>query len=99
MFKVLNHQGNANQNDPEITFIPDKVAKIKKKKKKKKNSSDTTCWSKEDIPPLLVGVHTYTATRCKSIWQVHTKLEIILPQGPFKQLLDINQKRCSNISQ
>jgi hypothetical protein len=37
MFKVLSHQRNANQNDPEIHLIPIRMAKIK-------SSGDSRCW-------------------------------------------------------
>jgi hypothetical protein len=43
MFNILNHQGNANQNNPEFHLTPVRIAKIKKKLKKKP-SGDSRCW-------------------------------------------------------
>jgi hypothetical protein len=37
MFNILNHQGNANQNNPEFHLTPVRMAKIK-------NSGDSRCW-------------------------------------------------------
>jgi hypothetical protein len=55
MFKILNYQGNANQNDLEISSYKIRIEKIK-------NSSDkhmlVRMWSKRNTPPLLEGVQT-----------------------------------------
>jgi hypothetical protein len=37
MFNILSHQGNENQNNPEIHLITIRMAKIK-------NSGNNTCW-------------------------------------------------------
>jgi hypothetical protein len=48
MFNILNHQGNANQNNPEIPPHSSRMAMIK-------NSGDST-------PPLVVGLQAGTTT-------------------------------------
>jgi hypothetical protein len=48
-------------------------------------------WSKENIPPLLMGVQTFTTT-LEINWRFLIKLEIIL-QGPA--FLGIYTKTCS----
>jgi hypothetical protein len=42
MFKVLSHQGNANQTTLRFNLIPFKISKIKKKNKKQKTNKQKT---------------------------------------------------------
>ena len=50
MFKVLSHQGNANQNDPKIAFYTNQNGYDKKN-----SSAGEDVW-KGSSPPLLVGL-------------------------------------------
>jgi hypothetical protein len=53
MFNILSHEGNANQNDPEISTQIVRITMFK-------NSSDSRCWTrvwrKRTTPPFLVGL-------------------------------------------
>jgi hypothetical protein len=82
MFNILNHQGNANQNNPDIPLIPVRKTKIK-------NSGDGTCWR---------GCLERTLLQCwwdcklvqpvwESVWWFLRKLDIVLLEYPAVLLL------------
>jgi hypothetical protein len=56
MFKVLSHQGNANQTTLRFYLTPIRIAKTKQQQMLAR------VWSKENTPPLLVGEQTCTTT-------------------------------------
>jgi hypothetical protein len=51
MFNILNHQGNENQNKPEIYLTPVRMAKIKTQV----TQILERMWKERNTPPLLVG--------------------------------------------
>ena len=59
MFIILSHQRNANQNDSEI---PSYTYQNGQDLKHKCQLMLERVWNKGNIPALLVGVQTYTAT-------------------------------------
>jgi hypothetical protein len=81
MFNILNHQGNANQNNPEIP--PVRMAKIK-------NSGDSRCWQGCGEEGTLL--HCWWDCKLvqplwKSVWQFLRKLDIVLLEDPAIPLL------------
>jgi hypothetical protein len=59
MFNILSHQGNANQNDPEV---PPHTSQNGYNKKLRKQQMLARIWRKRNIPPLLVGLQAGTTT-------------------------------------
>jgi hypothetical protein len=101
MFHILNHQGNANQNVPEIHLTPVRMAKIK-------NSGDSRCWQGCGER----GTHFHCWWDCKlvqplwkSSWWFLRKLDIVLLEDSAIPLLGIypddvstsNKDTCSTI--
>jgi hypothetical protein len=60
MFNILNHQGNSNQNNPEI--LPHILVRMAKIKKSGHSSMLARMWRKGDTPPLLLGSQAGTNT-------------------------------------
>jgi hypothetical protein len=88
---TFNHQGNANQNNPEIHLTPVRMAKIK-------NSGDNLCWQ--------VCGERGTLLHCcwdcklvqplwKSVWWFLRELDIVLPEDPAIPLLGIYSEDVS----
>ena len=65
LFKVLNDQRNANQNDPEILLTPIRMAKIK-------TSGDNTCW--QGCRERLTVLHCWW--ECQLVQLLETNLEV-----------------------
>jgi hypothetical protein len=59
MFNILNHQGNANQNNPEI---PPHTSQNCKDQNFRQQQMLARMWRKRNTPPLLVGLQAYTTT-------------------------------------
>ena len=84
MFNILNHQENANQNNPEI---PASVIMAKMK-----NSGDSRCWQGCGERGTLL--HCWWDCKLvqplwKSVWRFLRKLDIVLPDDPTIPLLGI----------
>jgi hypothetical protein len=78
MFNILNHQGNANQNNPEIPTHPVRMDKIKK-------SGDSRTWRGCGERGTLL--HCWWDCKLvqilwKSIWRFLRKLDIVLLEDP-----------------
>jgi hypothetical protein len=76
MLSILNHQGNANQNNPESPLV--RMAKIK-------NSGDGRCWQGCGERGTLLHCWwdcKFVQTLWKSVWQFLRKLDIVLPEDP-----------------
>jgi hypothetical protein len=85
MFNILNHQGNANQNNPEIYLTPVRMAKIK-------NSHDSRCWRGRGESGTLFHCwwdFKLLQSLWKSVWWFLRKLDIVLPEDPAILLLGI----------
>jgi hypothetical protein len=59
MFNILNHQGNANQNNLEI---PPHTSQNGQDQKFRGQQMLARMWRKKDTPPLLVGLQAGTTT-------------------------------------
>jgi len=91
MFNIFSHKGNANQNNPEFSLTPVRMAMIK-------NSGDSKCWRRCGERGILL--HCWWDCRLvqsfwKSVWSFLRKLDIELPEDPailleFFYILDIN---------
>jgi hypothetical protein len=82
MFSILNHQGNANQNNPET---PVRMAKIK-------NSGDSRCWRGCGERGTLLQCWwdcKLVQPLWKSVWRFLRKLDMVLPADPAIPLLGI----------
>jgi hypothetical protein len=84
MFNILNHQGNADLNNPEIP-PHNRIAKIK-------TSGDSRCWQGCGERGTLF--HCWWDCKLaqplwKSVWQFLRKLYIVLPEDPAIPLLGI----------
>jgi hypothetical protein len=88
MFNILGHWGNTNQNDSEI---PPYIHQNVSDQKLKWQLMLVRMWSKGNSPPLLVRVHTCTAT-LEINMAVSQKLSVNLPQDPAIPLLGIYAK-------
>ena len=95
MFTFLSHQGNANQNDPEILHY---TSQNGQHQSLKQQHMLKRIWRKGNTSPLLVGLQAHPTT-LKSIWWFLRKLEIDLPEDPAIQFLGHVPKRSSTISQ
>ena len=85
MFNILNHQGNANQNNPEIIPHTIRMTKIK-------NSGNSRCWQGCGERGTLL--HCWWDCKLvqplwKSVWRFLRKLDIVLPEDPAIPLLGI----------
>ena len=78
MFSILNHQGNANQNNPEI---PLHSSQNGYDQKLRWQQMLVRMWRKRNTPPLLVGLQAGTTT-LESVWCFLRKLDIVLPEYP-----------------
>jgi len=88
MLNILSHQGNVNQNNPEILSHTVRMAKIK-------NSGDNRCWQGCGERETLL--HCWWKCKLvqslwKSLWQFFRKLDIVLSEDPAIPLLDIYPK-------
>jgi hypothetical protein len=86
MFNILNHQGNANQNNPEI------LPHTSQNGQDKKNSGDSRCWQECGERGTLL--HCWWDCKLvqplwKSVWQLLRKLDIVLQEDPAIPLLGI----------
>ena len=101
MFNILNHQGNANQNNLEILLTPVRMVKIK-------SSDGSRCWRGCGERGTLF--HCWWDCKLvqplwKSVWQFLRKLDIVLPEDPAISLLGIypedvltcNKDTCSTM--
>jgi hypothetical protein len=59
MFNILNHQGNPNQNNPEI---PPHTRQMAKKQKLRGQQMMVRMWRNRNTSPLLVGLQARTTT-------------------------------------
>jgi hypothetical protein len=59
MFSILNHQQNANQNNPEI---PPHTSQNGQDKKFRLQQMLVRMWRKRNTPPLLVGLQAFKTT-------------------------------------
>jgi hypothetical protein len=83
MFNILNHQGNVNQNKPEILPAPVRMAKIK-------NSGDSRCW--QGCGERGTFIHWWWDCKLvqplwKSVWRSLRKLDIVLLEDTAITLL------------
>jgi len=88
MFKILSHQGNANQNNPEIHLTPIRIAKIK-------NSGNSRCW--QECGEKGTFLHCWWDCKLvqpfwKSVWRFLRKLDIKVLEGPAINLWGIYPK-------
>jgi hypothetical protein len=101
MFNILNHQGNVNQNNPQIPPHTSQNAKIK-------NSGDSRCWWGCGERGTLL--HCWWDCKLvqplwKLVWQILRKLVIVLPEYPLILILGIypedsptcNKDTCSTM--
>jgi hypothetical protein len=101
MFNILNHQRNANQNNPEMHLTSVRMAKIK-------NSGDSRCWQGCGEKGTLL--HCWSDCKLvqplwKSVWWFLRKLDIVLLVYPTIPLLFIcpedvpsgNKDTCSTM--
>jgi hypothetical protein len=88
MFNILSHQGNANQNIPEI---PPHTSQNGLNKKLRGQQIRVRMWRKSNTPPLLVGLQADTTT-LETAWWFLRKLDIVLTVGPAISLLGIYPK-------
>jgi hypothetical protein len=101
MFSILNHQGNANQNNPEIPPYTSQNGKIK-------NSGDSRWWlgcgERETFLHCLWDCKLVQPL-WKSVWWFLRKLDIVLPEDLAIPLLGIypedvptcNKDTCSTM--
>ena len=83
MFNILSHQGNANQDDPEILPHTSQNGKIN-------NSCDSRCWwTRWERGTLLHCWWDFKLVQplWKSVWQFLRKLEIVVLEDPAIPLL------------
>jgi hypothetical protein len=78
MFNILNHQGNANQNNPELcnNLTPVRTGRIK-------NSGDNRCWHRCGERGTLLHcwwIFKLVQSLWKSVWWFLRKLDIVLLQ-------------------
>ena len=95
---ILSHQGNANQNNPEIPpHTPVRLAKIQ-------ISDDSRCWRSCGERGTLL--HCWWCCKLiqplwKSVWQFFRTLDIVLPEDPAIQLMGLyptyNKDTCSTM--
>jgi hypothetical protein len=98
MFNILSHQGNANQNNPDLT--PVRIAKVKNSRcwlgcGERERETLLHCWWDCKLVQIL----------WKSVWQFLRKLNIVLPKDPAIPLLGIypedaptyNKNTCSTM--
>jgi len=95
MFKILSHQGIANQNNPEIHLTSVRIAKIK-------NSGNSRCWQECGEKGTLH--HCWWDCKLvqplwKSVWRFLRKLDMKVLEGPAITLWGTYRKRYSNIQQ
>jgi hypothetical protein len=101
MFNILNHQGNANQNNPVIPLTQVRMTKIK-------NSGNSRCWEGCGERGTLLQCWwdcKLVLPLWKSVWWFLRKLDIILPEDPAIPLLGIypeefptgNKNTCSSM--
>ena len=102
MFNILNHQGNANQNNTEIPLHSSQNGKIK-------NSGDSRCWRGCGESGTLL--HCWWDCKLvqplwKSVWRCLRKLYIVLSEDPqylswayiqkmFQQVIRTHAPLCS----
>jgi hypothetical protein len=84
MFNVLSHQGNANQNSPEIPGHTNQMAKIK-------NSGDSRCCQGSGEKRILLHCW-WDCKLVQSIWLLLRELDIVVPEDPVIPLLDTYPK-------
>jgi hypothetical protein len=94
MFNIPSHQGNANQNDPEVPPHTNRMAKIK-------NYINSTCWQGCGERGTLL--HCWWNCELaqplwKSSWQFLKKLEIVLPEDEAIPFLGIYPKKLDHIT-
>jgi hypothetical protein len=101
MFHILNHQGNANQNNPEIPPHTSQNGKIK-------NSGDSRCWpgcgERGTLLHCLWGCKLVQPL-WKSVWWFLRKVDIAVLEEPGIPLLGIypeyaptsNKDTCSSV--
>jgi len=88
MFKILSHQGIANQNNPEIHLTSVRIAKIK-------NSGNSRCW--QECREKRTLLHCWWDCKLvqplwKSVWRFLRKLDIKVPEDPAINLRGIYPK-------
>jgi hypothetical protein len=101
MFNILNHQENANQNNPEIPPHTSQNGKIK-------NSGDIRCWQGCGERGTLL--HCWWDLKLvqplwKSVWWFLRKVDIVVPEDPAIPLVGIypeyaptcNKDKCSTM--
>jgi hypothetical protein len=101
MFNILSHQGNANQNNPEI--LPH-TSKNSKKKTQVTADADKDV-KKEEHSSMAGGDCKLVQPLWKSVWRFLRKLDKVLPENPAIPLLGIypedaptcNKDTCSTM--
>jgi hypothetical protein len=92
VFNILNHQGNANQSNPEILPHTSQNGKIK-------TSSDSRCWGgcgeRETLPHFWWDCKLVQPL-WKSVWQFLRNLDIVLLEDPAIPLLGIYPEDVPN---
>ena len=74
MFNILNHQGNANQNNPEIQ---PHTSQNGQDQNLRGQQMLARIWRKRNTPPLLVGLQAGTTT-LEICWRFLRKLDVVL---------------------
>ena len=88
MFNILSHQGNANQNDPEI---PPHFSKNGSVQKFRWQQMSVRMWRKRTTP-LCWLVCKLVQPLWKSVWHFLRKLEIVLPEDQLYHSWAYTQK-------
>jgi hypothetical protein len=92
MFNILNHQGNANQDNPEI---PPHTSQNDQDKKFRYQQMLARMWRKRNTP-LFWWNCKLVQPLWKSVWQFLRKLDIVLPEDPAIPLLGIYPEDVPN---
>jgi hypothetical protein len=92
MFIILNHQGNANQNNPGILSHTNQNALRSKIQVTTDAGEDV---EKGEHSSIVGGIASLYKPLWKSVWQFLRKLDIVLPEDSSIPLLGISRRYSS----